>query len=101
MSTASRSAAVQTCPSSKFDFGNIAGLAESLLQKRTSPPDAVAMCLQRIERLEPQLNAFVTVSAESATEDAKAAEHEIGQGKWKGFLHGIPIGVKDFYDTIG
>jgi aspartyl-tRNA(Asn)/glutamyl-tRNA(Gln) amidotransferase subunit A len=91
----------QARPPSDFDFGNIAGLAESLRKKRTSPVDAATTCLQRIERLQPQLNAFITIAAESATEDAKAAEREIAQGGWKGFLHGIPIGVKDFFDTIG
>lgn len=86
---------------SDFDFGNIAGLAESLREKPTSPIDALTACLERIERLQPQLNAFITIAAESATEDAKAAEHEIAQGRRKSFLHGIPIGVKDFFDTVG
>ncbi|MBV8106312.1 MAG: amidase [Hyphomicrobiales bacterium] len=63
--------------------------------------DVLTACLERIERLQPQLNAFITIAAESAAKDAKAAEHEIAQGRWKGFLHGIPIGVKDFFDTVG
>src|SRR5208337_4970911 len=92
---------VQARPASNFDVGNIAGLAESLREKRTSPIDALTARLQRIERLQPRLNAFITITAESAVEDAKVAEDEIAQGRWKGFLHGIPIGVKDFFDTMG
>jgi aspartyl-tRNA(Asn)/glutamyl-tRNA(Gln) amidotransferase subunit A len=92
---------VQARRASNFDFGNIAGLAQSRREKRTSPIDALTACLERIERLQPQLNAFITITAESVVEDALAAEHDIAQGRWKGFLHGIPIGVKDFFDTVG
>jgi aspartyl-tRNA(Asn)/glutamyl-tRNA(Gln) amidotransferase subunit A len=96
-----KSSFAQARPASNFDFGNIAGLAQSRREKRTSPIDALTACLERIERLQPQLNAFITITAESAVEDAMAAEHDIAQGGWKGFLHGIPIGVKDFFDTVG
>ena len=96
-----KSSFAQARPASNFDFGNIAGLAESLREKRTSPIDALTGCLERIERLQQQLNAFITITAESAVEGAKAAEHDIEQGRWKGFLQGIPIGVKDFFDTVG
>ena len=44
---------------------------------------------------------FITVAPESALQAAKAAETEIQQGQWKGPLHGVPIGIKDFYDTAG
>jgi Asp-tRNA(Asn)/Glu-tRNA(Gln) amidotransferase A subunit family amidase len=77
----------------------ISGLAQSLRQLEISPVEVVAICLGRIERLQPQLNAFITVARESAEHDARAAEAEIGDGRWKGALHGISIGVKDFYDT--
>ncbi|HEX6213803.1 MAG TPA: amidase [Vicinamibacterales bacterium] len=58
-------------------------------------------CLERIERHQPRLNAFITVLADTALEAAKTAEKEIEQGRWKGPLHGIPMGIKDFYDTMG
>src|SRR5208337_4047898 len=80
---------------------NISGLAQSLRQLEISPVEVVATCLARIDRLQPQLNAFITVMRESAEHEAKIAEVEIGDGRWKGALHGIPIGVKDFYDTAG
>lgn len=58
-------------------------------------------CVARIEKLNPTLNVFVTVTAESAMVQARAAEEEIQQGKWRGPLHGIPIGLKDVIDTAG
>ena len=64
-----------------------------------SPVDIVDACLARTETLNQQLNAFITVLSDEAREHAKAAEAEIKAGKWRGPLHGVPVGVKDFYDT--
>ena len=58
-------------------------------------------CLDRIEKLNPTLNAFITVTAESALAEARAAEIEISRGEWRGPLHGIPIALKDLIDTAG
>ncbi len=57
--------------------------------------------LARIERLEPRLNAFITVMRESAGQAAREAEREIGAGRWRGPLHGVPLTLKDLYDTAG
>ena len=56
-------------------------------------------CLSRIELLNPKLNAFITVTADSALAEARAAENEIQRGNSKGALHGIPIALKDLVDT--
>ena len=73
-----------------------------LIQKQeVSPVEVVDACLKRIEDLHPKLNAFITVLAEQAREQAREAEAEIKAGKWRGPLHGIPVGIKDFYDTAG
>ena len=80
---------------------SLADVSESIRQRQISPVDVVTMCLDRIERLQPRLNAFVTVVADAALNAAKAAAKEIEQGRWKGPLHGIPVGIKDFYDTAG
>ncbi len=61
--------------------------------------DLTQACLGRIERLNPQLNAYITVTAGSALEEAKTAEREISEGKWRGPLHGIPMAVKDLIET--
>src|SRR5262245_59634535 len=70
-------------------------------KKEVSPVELTEACLKRIERLNPLLNAFITVTAESALEEAKNAEAEIARGEWKGPLHGIPLAVKDLAETAG
>src|SRR5262245_5387856 len=66
-----------------------------------SPIDVVDACLARIDALNPRLNAFITVLADRARERAKETDAEVRAGAWRGPLHGIPIGIKDFYDTAG
>src|SRR5262249_43281882 len=56
---------------------------------------------ERIEQLKPKFNAFITVTAESALTEARRAEQEIANGNSRGPLHGIPIGLKDLFDTAG
>ena len=74
--------------------------AALLIQSRgLSPVALVKACLDRIDRFNPQINAFITVLHESALEQARVAEAEIANGGWLGPLHGIPIGVKDNIDT--
>src|SRR5262245_55081977 len=75
--------------------------ADQLRGKRLSPVDLTQACLARIERLNPVLNAFITVSSESALASARSAEAEIQRGGWRGPLHGIPIALKDLFDTAG
>ena len=58
-------------------------------------------CLSAIAQLNPSLNAFITVMADSALEEARMAEAEIARGEWRGPLHGIPIALKDLIDTAG
>jgi aspartyl-tRNA(Asn)/glutamyl-tRNA(Gln) amidotransferase subunit A len=79
----------------------IAELAPRLRRKEISPVELTRACLDRIEKLNPTLNAFITVSAESALAEARAAEKEILSGDWRGPLHGIPVALKDIIDTAG
>ena len=65
-----------------------------------SPVDLVEGCLERIDARR-DLNAFITVRGEEAVAEARAAEHEIGSGGYRGPLHGIPISVKDLIDVAG
>src|SRR5260370_42138462 len=69
--------------------------------QEVSPVEVVIACLKRIEQLNPKLNAFITVLAEQALAQARVAEAEIKAAKWRGPLHGIPLGIKDLYDTAG
>jgi aspartyl-tRNA(Asn)/glutamyl-tRNA(Gln) amidotransferase subunit A len=75
--------------------------SELIRRRSLSPVEVTRECLARIEKLNSQLNAFITVTADSALADAKRAELEIQRGNWRGPLHGIPIGLKDIIDTAG
>jgi aspartyl-tRNA(Asn)/glutamyl-tRNA(Gln) amidotransferase subunit A len=75
--------------------------AELVRSRRVSPVELTRACLDRIRRLQPILNAFITVTDEQALNDARKAEVEILQGHWRGPLHGIPVAVKDEFDTAG
>jgi aspartyl-tRNA(Asn)/glutamyl-tRNA(Gln) amidotransferase subunit A len=79
----------------------ISELAPRLRAREISPVDITRACLNRIEKLDPALNAFITVTPESALAEARAAEAEILRGEWRGPLHGIPIALKDLIDTAG
>jgi len=79
----------------------IVELAPRLRRKEISPVELTRACLDRIQKLNPTLNAFITVSADSALAEARAAEKEISRGEWRGPLHGIPVALKDIIDTAG
>ncbi|MEK6206348.1 MAG: amidase [Chloroflexota bacterium] len=75
--------------------------AEAIRGRRLSPVSLTEACLTRIEALEPRLNAFITVTADRAREQARTTEREIEAGHYKGPLHGIPVAVKDLFATKG
>src|SRR5262249_34838864 len=80
---------------------DLAEASQAVQKKEISPVELTQACLARIERLNPALNAFITVTAESALHEAKKAEAEIARGEWKGPLHGIPLALKDLAETAG
>ncbi|MGQ0677441.1 MAG: amidase [Rhodospirillales bacterium] len=69
--------------------------------KKLSPVELLASCLERIERVNPALNAVVAIDAERATAAAKRAERAVMAGEALGPLHGLPLGVKDLEETEG
>jgi len=75
--------------------------ADLIGQRKLSPLELTRAFLDRIERLQPRLNAFITVMAETALERARQAEDEIQHGRYRGALHGIPLSLKDLYETAG
>jgi aspartyl-tRNA(Asn)/glutamyl-tRNA(Gln) amidotransferase subunit A len=79
----------------------IAQASQQIRRGEISPTDIVRECLDHIERLNPTLNAFITVTPDSALGEAQEAEKEIRSAHWRGPLHGIPIGLKDLIDTAG
>jgi aspartyl-tRNA(Asn)/glutamyl-tRNA(Gln) amidotransferase subunit A len=80
---------------------SIRELSEKIRSRSVSPVELTHDCLDRIEKLNPTLNAFISVTAESALERARLAEREIFRGTYLGPLHGIPIGIKDIIDVAG
>jgi len=76
-------------------------VADLIRTQEVSPVQVVEECLARIEKLNRQTNAFITVLANEAQEQARQAEAEILAGKYRGPLHGIPVAFKDLYDTAG
>ena len=79
-------------------YVSIAELSDRIRTKDISPVEVVRATLDRIDRLEPQLNAYNTVFADQAVAEARQAEADIGRGAYRGPLHGIPIGIKDIYE---
>ena len=76
-------------------------LRELLDTRRVSSTELTETFLRRIERLNPKLNAYLTVTGEEALAAAKAADEKIGQGRENGPLLGIPISLKDLEATKG
>src|ERR1700676_3147444 len=79
----------------------ICELSRKIRDREISPVELTHHCLVLIEKLNPMLNAYITVTAESALERARLAEREIFRGAYLGPLHGIPIGLKDIIDVAG
>src|SRR5580704_3525207 len=84
-----------------FAFLSISELSELIRTRKVSPVEVTRATLQRIEKLNPILNAYITVTSEQAMKSAQDAEKEIQQGKWRGPLHGVPVALKDLFDTAG
>ncbi len=69
--------------------------------RELSSSDAVSAAVTRLERLEDKLNAFITVLREPALAEAKKADEEIAHGRNRGPLHGVPVTIKDMFETAG
>lgn len=76
-------------------------VAAEIGARRISPVEVTSAALERIERLQPRLNAFITVTADRALDAAKVAEQEIAAGEYRGVLHGVPVAYKDVFATAG
>ena len=79
----------------------IAEAARAIWRRQISPVELTEAYLARVEQLNPAINAYVRVTSDLARSQAAEAEREISTGAYRGPLHGIPIGLKDLYDTAG
>ena len=87
--------------SASLDAPTIGWAATLIESKKLSPVELTESLLARIERFNPGLDAFVTLTADLALKQARMAEAEIGAGGYRGPMHGIPFGLKDVFNTAG
>ncbi len=86
---------------SEIPFKPASELAPLIKARKLSPVEVVRAFLDRIEAVNPKVNAFITVTGEQALEQARKAEQEIAAGHYRGPLHGIPYAPKDLLATKG
>ena len=80
---------------------NLTDLSKLIVARELSSTEAVKTALARLDHLDNKLNAFITVLREQAPAEAKQADEEIGRGNYRGPLHGIPVTIKDMFETAG
>jgi Asp-tRNA(Asn)/Glu-tRNA(Gln) amidotransferase A subunit family amidase len=85
----------------ELNFLSAVSMAEQVQRKQLSPVELVESHLNRIEELNPKLNAYVHVDAESARRQARAAEAAVCNGENLGPLHGIPLSIKSSIEVAG
>ncbi len=86
---------------SEIVFKSVAELAPLIKTRKLSPVELVRAFLDRIDAVNPKVNAFITVTGEQAIEQARMAEKEIGARRYRGPLHGLPYAPKDLVATKG
>jgi len=86
---------------SEILFKSVAELGPLLRTRKLSPVEVVRAFLDRIEAVNPKVNAFITITGEQALEEARKAEREIAAGGYRGPLHGLPYAPKDLLATKG
>ena len=84
-----------------FEFATISQAAAAIRAGATSAVELTRLCLARVELLDGLLNAFITVTADAALDEARQADRELAAGRDRGPLHGIPVAIKDLVDTRG
>ena len=82
-------------------FLSACDLAARIRNREISVVEVIRAHLAHIERINPQVNAVVTLTAEQALREATAADHAPPRGEVRGPLHGVPIGYKDLTETAG
>lgn len=82
-------------------YASATKLANAIKAKEVSSEEVVNAHLERIEQVNPKLNAVVQFTAESAREQAREADKSLAKGEIKGLLHGVPITIKDNIETAG
>ena len=84
-----------------FEYATLSQAAAAIRAGETSAVELTRLSLARIELVDGLLNAFITVTADEALEQARQADRELAGGTDRGPLHGIPVAIKDLIDTRG
>src|SRR4051812_4528459 len=79
----------------------IEGVGRALRAGQTSCVEVLGKCLDRIEEWEPRIKAWVKVDRAASLDQAQALDRELADGRCRGPLHGIPLGIKDIIDVAG
>ncbi|MFQ3587791.1 MAG: amidase [Fimbriimonadaceae bacterium] len=85
----------------QWPFLPVTDLARLIRARRLSPVALTEVCLERLQRYDPQLRCLITLLADEALAEARRAEDEIRRGRWRGPLHGIPYALKDLFASRG
>ena len=88
-------------PSTDLPYLSLTEASALIKARRLSPVELTQAILDRIDRLDGNVGAFITVTRDLALGAAREAEQEIARGRYRGPLHGIPFGVKDTHYTKG
>ena len=86
---------------SDLAFTSATEQARMIREGEISPVELTDMYLRRIEKLDPEINSFVTVTGDMALEEARRAEEAVASGQDLPPFHGVPIGIKDLMETKG
>jgi len=80
---------------------NLTDLSRRIAAREVSSTEVISAALDRLEQVESKLNAFITVLREPALAEAKKADEAIGRGQYRRALHGVPVTIKDMFETAG
>ncbi|MCB0601059.1 MAG: amidase [Saprospiraceae bacterium] len=82
-------------------FYSVRELAELIHDKKLTSVELTTFCLNRLKKYDPELHCVITLTEDLAMEQARTADREIQQGRYRGILHGIPFGAKDLLAVPG
>jgi len=88
-------------PSLGWQYASASVAAKAIREKQVSSVELTQLALDRIQKLNPSINAIVTTTADAAMQRAKKADADLSKGKLWGPLHGVPCTIKDTFETAG
>ena len=86
---------------SEFAYATAIEIAQKIRQREVSSREVLDALLERVEKLDKPINSVVTIDAERARSEADAADAALARGELRGPLHGVPMTVKDSFQTAG